>query len=244
MTSFHIVFLFVYLVSAFTFVNRITEKCVQYTTLQQVLTVVAIIISGFLFRYWSLLALCIAFIPLSTAIFLKFWKKRRETACEDQNYLLFVEKIILKMQNGNSFRSSITEICHESDAFVQQNIHMLTYFVSFSTQMMPELSKKQQNYFQELLAMDRRPHYALVQLKLLQRSLRLQIFFRRKSGQVSFQARFQSYFILGIYFVILFLQTRYLTYANVKTYLFISLPLVALGFYLTQYLGRRLKWNL
>lgn len=244
MTSFHIVFLFIYFLSAFTFVNRIAQKCVVYTTLQQVLTVIAIIISGFLFRYWSLFALCVAFIPLSASVFLKFWKKQRQRDREDQNFLLFVEKIILKMQNGNSFRSSVTEICRESDAFVQQNAALLTYFVSFSPQNTDQFTKKQQNYFQELLSMDRRPHLALIQLKLLQRSLRLQIFFRRKSGQVSFQARFQSYFIIGIYFVILFLQTRFLRFDQVKMYFYLSFPLVVLGFYLTQYLGRRLRWKL
>ncbi len=244
MTSFHIVFLFIYFVSVFTFVNRITEKCVVNTTHRQVFTLLAVVLSGFLFRYWSIAALSVAFTPLSTVLFLNFWKKQRQRRQEDQHFLLFIEKIILKMQNGNSFRSSIIEISHESDAFVQQNTRLLLYFVSFSTQKPFVGTKKQEMCFEELLLIDKKPHQALVRLKLLQRSLRMQIFFRRKSGQVSFQAKFQSYFVVGIYFVILFLQTRFLSFQMVKVYFYISFPLIIIGFYLTQHLGRKIKWNL
>ncbi|MCB0348481.1 MAG: hypothetical protein KDD37_06570 [Bdellovibrionales bacterium] len=230
--------------SAFIFVNRITKKCVVNTTHLQHFTLFAVVSSGFLHRYWSIAALSVAFTPLSIAVFLNFWKKQRQKQLEDQHFLLFIEKIILKMQNGNSFRSSIIEISDESDAFVQQNKSLLLYFVSFSTQNRFEGTKKQVLRFEELLSIDKKPHQALTQLKLLQRSLRLQIFFRRKSGQVSFQARFQSYFVVGIYFVILFLQIRVLSVQAVKMYFLISFPLILAGFCLTQFLGKKIKWKL
>lgn len=244
MTSFHIIFMFIYFLSTLLLVSEVAKKCVVDTTLLRFTSLCAVLISGFLFRYWSIAAMSVAFIPLLTSVFLKFWKIKRIQDREEQIFLVFVEKIILKMQNGKSFRACLAEIHRESDAFVQQNEQILTYLVSFSTQQPTNLTKKQETYLSELMLIDKKPHLALVHLKLLQRSLRLQIFFRRKSGQVSFQARFQSFFVVGIYFVILFLQIRFLGFAAVKTYFALSLPLLLIGFYFTQRIGKKLKWKL
>jgi uncharacterized protein with PQ loop repeat len=243
MTSFHIILTFIYLVSAFIFVNRIAIR-ITNTKTKDHLTLFAVILSAYGICFWSIYAVCVAFIPLLAEVFLNFWKKQRREQQEEHDFLIFIEKIILKMQNGNSFRASIQEIHRESDAFVQQHGSLLAHFVSFSPQMEAFTEKRHEFYFAELLCIDKKPHLALVQLKLLQKSIRLQIFFRRKSGQVSFQARFQSYFIVGIYFVILLLQTQFLGFQNVKSFFYLSLPLVGLGFYLTQRIGKKLKWNL
>jgi len=155
----------------------------------------------------------------------------------------FLDRAILHMMSGNSFRVSCSEATKTGDAFSQQEIKKILSRVFFKQQTQLILESQLATLIeQELLLIDEHSHSALNRLKGLRRNLMLESEFRQKSEQIKGRVWVQTIFMLGLYIAVLiflFRQQEELDLASVA----FSVTFFVIGLVWTIIDGRKMKWK-
>ena len=169
--------------------------------------------------------------------------------CREQNFksqfLEFLERVILLVRAGKSFRQALTIANQDNEAFSQQRLDKILEFVFFSqhsTQI--ESDKFTQEIVKELVQVDRTSHRSLERLIVMRRNLRLESDFRRKSEQVLRRIRWQSYIFTGLYVALFGFMISQFQFREILGYIAVSVTFFVTGLVWIICSGRVIKWKI
>ena len=160
-----------------------------------------------------------------------------------ENYLRFLEKLNLKMRNKQSFKHALLHLEREGDAFMQQNRWIHERFVLFMPQKKSFKEEFIKNVSLHLKFIDEQPHQARKYLENLIYEEKQKDFFRRKSGQITFQIRAQMFVVCGMYIVMSLVQMAFFGSMFIIKYTLYSLPLICISFLVARKIQRGFKWK-
>ncbi|MGE3975695.1 MAG: hypothetical protein AB7F59_14305 [Bdellovibrionales bacterium] len=186
---------------------------------------------------WSV----VLFLKIFLLLFEKILKKYRENKFHT-HLLLFVDRVILNVQAGKSFRHALERAHAVSDVFTQQRMRKLIESVCFAQQIREE-TLQSDFLISELRQIDQNPHKTLQRLEQLRRQLKIESEFRQKSAQVSFRFRTQSYIMCALYFALFVFVLRVCDLSRTWPMLLASIVFFLTGVLWVFVSGRRIKWK-
>lgn len=148
----------------------------------------------------------LAFIHIPN-FFLLFWSKwvgfwfRRKFSL---HMMFFLDKIVIYMKSGSSFRSAFYRILEEESLFFRASFQKIYEFVTFSEKKIPEIKyKKAAKLIKELQRVDKEPYSAIKRLSYMRDQYRKEFSFRIRMHQTTIQMRIQTLFLTGLYIALL-----------------------------------------
>lgn len=187
---------------------------------------------------WTVVVL----LKLFLFFFEKILRMHRENKF-NKSILLFVERVILFVQAGKSFRNALESAHDASDVFTQQRTRKILESVCFAQQ-----TKLQGSTIDwiitELRQIDQNPHKVLSRLTQLREQLRIESDFRQKSDQVTMRFRTQSYIMCALYFAIFVFVVRNSELSRIWPMVFTSSVFFLGGFFWVYSSGKRMKWKI
>ncbi len=172
---------------------------------------------------------------------LKYFLNRPKTF-SDEDLLVTIDYLILKMKMGSGLKSSLRELAQKSTS----NVHQLVANELLKTiESSDSVSKNSANkgiYFRELAKIESEKVQSIERMTSMRRNLKIEILFRQKSRQVSSPAKIQSFLMSILYLGLLIYQIQQKTQA--PSYLFVfSGGLFGAGILGLNWIGRRQKWK-
>ncbi len=164
-------------------------------------------------------------------------RRLKETALE------FIDQCCLSTSVGNSFRNSMQKVFIQRNDWCAIQFKNLAQSLVTSDKIMPQTSSFLSDFKQELMQIDRSGQKMNEQLKILRRILKIEINFRRKSGQVLRNLQIQSLVLTFLYIGFIFFISSQIDLFRYKRLLFFSMVLFVFGLILTFVAGRRIKWK-
>lgn len=161
-----------------------------------------------------------------------------------EKFLSNLNVIILKMKSGKSFRNALLELidsCERHESLLFSELYNGVVFLH-------QIERLEKNRFLktvlfEFQAVDMQPHMALRRLTSLRDKIRLEENFRRKSGQVSAQARAQALVLSVIYFALMVFVLRTFGWDQNRNLILTSVFLFGTGLIGVFRIGRGIKWK-
>lgn len=155
----------------------------------------------------------------------------------------FLDRVILNLLAGNSFRSACLESSKLGEAFSQQELQKILSQVFYKQ----VSARKLENSFAKLIlaelsAIDSVSHSALTRVRGLRRNLSLESEFRQKSEQIRGRIWIQGIFMLGIYLAIVFFVSRQKGSIDALSF-GMSVTFFVTGTIWTFMDGRKMKWK-
>lgn len=154
----------------------------------------------------------------------------------------FLDRVILNLVGGNSFRTACLQASQSSDVFSQHILQSSMTKIFYGSALPYTLDSFKQQLLNEISSIDSQPHAALSRVRGLRRNLSLESEFRQKSDQIRGRTLIQAVFMLGLYLAtIIFLlkQGGQLDFSTSA----ISVTFFATGFTWTLLDGRKIKWK-
>lgn len=190
------------------------------------------------FLLWSLVFLFCLLVEVVIVAMKSLMERRlKETALE------FIDQCCLSTSVGNSFRSSVQKVflqrndwCSMQFKNLAQNLIATDKIIVISPGFLSE-------FRHELAQIDRSGQKVNEQLKILRRILKIEINFRRKSGQVLRNLHIQSLVLTILYVSFVFFISSQIDLFKYKQLFMFSVTLFVFGLILTFLAGRRLKWK-
>jgi hypothetical protein len=186
---------------------------------------------------WSIIII-LKFVLL---IFEKFLKKYRENKF-NINILLFLDRVILFVQAGKSFRVALERSHEAGDVFTQQRTLKILESVCFAQQT-TSTGTLGDFIVSELRQIDLNAHKTLPRLEQLRRQIKIESDFRQKSEQISLRFRIQSYVMSALYLAILAVVTRVCEISRIWPLILASNVFFTAGFVWVYMTGKRIKWK-
>lgn len=185
------------------------------------------------------------FIPIVLLFVLTLSLFKRQERKFSQSFVVFLDKIAIKMAIGYSFKQSFELLLPETEAFVQQKLTKLYNSVYFSQQNseLYKSTKSRDNYFSYVHDLIHSKTSKLNYLNCLRSNIRKQNKFRHRSGQVCLQYRFQSLFCLGLFIAFSFLSAKLWGLEAVKKVFLPCFLIQVFGFIWLFRIGRTIKWK-
>ncbi len=192
------------------------------------------------FQVWIVVFLPLFFIHQLVFYFIDVRNKRFYEA-----FSIFLDKVLLKMQSGVSFRNAFYDSCLESDAFVQQKLRPLLESVLFPQQKTKlELHDSfLKDIYRELLRLQRHRHYAILLLQEWRCDFMRRKKIRHRSGQLSLQARLQSYILMLFYLLLCFFNFYQYKFETFETWFWLSLVFMIGGFWCLKCLAKKMIYD-
>ncbi len=191
------------------------------------------------FIAWSLILFFVSFLTIVPKIRLYHLDK------VFQNHtIILLDEVILNIQAGNSFRSSLVKTANNQNGIVKVCFLEICNSIAFPSFIesinFPSLSFLRQK-FQEI---DNSHSKILEQLRFLRKNLKIEDNFRRRSGKISLQTQSQSIILsflqLGLtFFVISHFGIEPCLRFIVTSYILFGIAIVWIFF-----LGRNPKWDI
>jgi hypothetical protein len=154
----------------------------------------------------------------------------------------FVDRCILHLLAGNSFKFASFEAARTGDAFSQQEISKQLTSV-FARENSPQSETRVlRRLNREWKFIETSPHASLSRLKSFRRTLSLESEFRQKSEQIGWRVRIQAMFMLGLYvatWIYLWKQNMQINFVSGA----VSVTFFVTGFFWTLLDGRRMTWK-
>ena len=155
----------------------------------------------------------------------------------------FLDRVILNLLAGNSFRSACLEASKLGEAFSQQELQKILSQVFYKHTTARKLENSfTKLIFAELSSIDSVSHSALTRVRGLRRNLSLESEFRQKSEQIKGRIWIQGIFMLGLYLAILFFVSRQRGALDLFN-LLVSVTFFVTGSIWTFMDGRKMKWK-
>ncbi len=191
------------------------------------------------FAYWTSFFSSLLF--LQVTIFVTRTYRESKFRCE---FLNFMDRVVLQMQTGRSFRASLLSANESTTDFFKPKLEKIIENVFFGR----NLQKMNKNdliseILEEFSIIDQAPHRSLQRVLAFRRQLKIEEEIRRKSGQKQRQIQVQSCILSLLYVCTLaFLYFQFDWRKN------IAIILISLGFFLTgtvvaYKIGRRNLWK-
>jgi hypothetical protein len=161
------------------------------------------------------------------------------------HFLEYLERVILFVRGGKSFRQALTSANQDNEAFTQQRMEKVLEFVFFSQHSnVIESDRFTQEIIKELVSIDRSSHRSLERLSLLRRNLKLESDFRRKAEQVLRRIKWQSYIFTGLYLALVLFMLTSFSIKDILNELLLSALFFGVGLVWIIFSGRTIKWNI
>lgn len=175
--------------------------------------------SGSDFAYWICFSAAIC--TLQVTIFVT--RTRRESKFREE-FLNFMDRMVLQMQSGRSFRSSLHFSNETTQKFFKPKLEKIIENVLFAKKHISGVKNEFiSEILEEFILIDQVPHRSLQRLIAFRHRLKTQDDIRRRSGQKQRQLRTQSY-------ILTFLYVASLIFLHVHFDLKKSLAIVAISF--------------
>jgi Flp pilus assembly protein TadB len=172
-----------------------------------------------------------------------FFKWRLKSRIQSE-FPSFMNKIILEMKSGFSFRGAIERQLHLPIEIWEQWLRSMIESRVFLHQIGGETEAWWTPYLQELQAAEQNPHQALTRLENFREKLRVMSEFRRKSGQATAQARIQMVVMTVLYIALLILTTSQMPIRAHHRTIVLSLSLFVVGQIAFWWAGRKRNWKI
>lgn len=205
---------------------------------------ILIFILVFLFHKNDFLVILLFYLSLFSKFIVEHIIRKQKKQRFKIKTVSFLTKLILKMHGGGSFRSSFHSILLEERGEFARRMQKIWNVVAFSQQNNDLLKSTDiKNLVEELRSIDQCNHNVIQQLIFLKNKRQLEVNFRRRSGQILVQTRFQSILMFVIYLaVMIFVVSEYGFLKNLKLFLTSGL-LFLTGIFFVLALGRKIKWK-
>jgi hypothetical protein len=172
----------------------------------------------------------------------KFSRLARERRFREESEA-FLDRVVLNLLSGDSFRSSCMAAAKLGDAFSQQETQKILAHVFFKQHQSERLSSRFALFLEKQLeSIDLHPHSALTRVRGLRRNLALESEFRQKSDQVRGRVWVQAVFMLGLYLAMVIFVFRQRSAVDSSS-LLVSVTFFVTGFAWTLLDGRKMKWK-
>jgi Flp pilus assembly protein TadB len=182
--------------------------------------------------------LCCSLLLALPSLFM--YRLRRRIQSE---FPVFLDKIILEMKCGHSFRGALDRHLGPSDEFWQQWLRSMIETRVLLQQIGVENDTWWTPYLRELKAAEQNPHLALTHLENFREKLCVLSEFRRKSGQAMLQARIQMLVMAVLYLALLAITAMRAPIQSHRRTLFMSLCLFVTGQIVFWWAGRKRTWK-
>lgn len=190
------------------------------------------------FFAWIAVA-CSVFLVGVTIFVTKLIRERRFR----QDFVDFMDRLILHVRSGQSFRNSLEVSNAKTPVPSRLKVEKIIEAVYFSEKIETS-SVFVREIFEELMSVQRFPHKTLDRLCAFRRKMKIEDDFRRKSGRIVRQVRIQITFLLFMYgSVMSFVIVRFGFSENMKVILW-SLVLFGMGLVGFFYLGVKKQWKI
>lgn len=173
-----------------------------------------------------------------------FVREHRENEFHKET-VYFLTKTILKMRTGESLRESLATSLHSERDIFRKRFRKISDFVSFSQQTSENWRFRFDKKIAEALRRASESQQDVIyQVEILRSHLKLEVEFRRKSGQALHQVYLQMAIMAVIYIAaFIFTSMSYSLYQFKELY-FVSACLFVTGNFIIFRLGKRIRWNI
>jgi amino acid transporter len=172
-----------------------------------------------------------------------YFKKTFESRLQQQ-FWEFLNRVILNMKSGHSFRKAFSAAAEISPTYARKKLLEMYEFVSFSQQSINSESKLFSEWIEIFRKADGQSLFALDFLDMQRRRIGSQRDFRHKSGLAATQARIQVGILSIIYVGLLILLGANGMLKGNHILILISLLLFVIGNALILILGKKRKWKI
>lgn len=169
-------------------------------------------------------------------------KKDHANSAQDK-FLQVIDETYLDVMAGHSLRASLIRVVGREQGGIGLQIKNMILSLS-------EMDAKDQIQLPflveiraELIRIENSSKNILEQLRVFRRTLRTEIYFRHKSGQVLKNIRIQAWSILVLYFLMGFFVSTQVNLLQFPRLILGSLLLLILGLGFIFSIGRQLKWK-
>lgn len=160
-----------------------------------------------------------------------------------QDFVEFLDRLILHVRSGNSFSYSLEISNHQTPQLSQTKLEKIIEAVTFE-QEIATTHEFVREICEEFVSIQNFPHKTLDRLCAFRRKIRIEENFRRKSGRIVRQIRIQISFLSLMYTgVLCFVVYRFGFKENFHVILW-SIGMFILGIYIFFYFGIRKQWKI
>jgi len=183
------------------------------------------------------------FIFLLTMLGTQKWMKSAMEERLKEVALEFIDHCCLSTLSGLSFRSSAQRVFLSRNDWCAKQFRNLVENLTETEAQTPLNSVFLSEFRQELTQIDRSGQKTAEQLQSLRKILKIEIGFRRRSGQVLRHLRIQSIVLLLLYLLFILFISSQIDLFQYPRLLSVSLVLFSIGLISTLGAGRRLRWK-
>ncbi len=219
--------------------KKFLQKWLVGALLVNILTL--ILFFGHGFAYW--VSILVSIIVLLITIFVT--KLNREKKFRDE-FLNLLDRILLQVQSGKSFRVSLQLANQFTPEIFQIKINQIIEAIVFSKDLQTSQTQNQfvEEIFFELSLVDKFPHKCLQRLTAYRRKLKIESEFRHKSSQKQRQVKIQTVVLSFLYALTLAFVVFSFGFQENQRLIIVSFGLFLAGILVVLYLGRQNQWKL
>ena len=174
----------------------------------------------------------------------KKWIRMYRETCFRRHFLGFLNKIILQMRSGNSFRQAVVRANETNSSFVRTKMDDIMKIVVFSQHSSTVTKSSFVDFIiSEFKLVDTHSHRSLQRLLNLRKKIQIEEEFRHRSGQVLNQIRLQSTVITVLYSALLIFVVVQYGFMKHSGIIYVSTFMFIVGLLFVFKLGRKLKWK-
>ena len=155
-----------------------------------------------------------------------------------------LDKMVLAMNMGRSFRESMGVATQTLPPFQKQILNQIYSFVVF---MQHEKKYSKDPFIQDIVCefkkIDGSAHRSIDRIKSFRQKIKIEERFRHKSRKAMKQARVQSIVMLLLYSAIFVFVLGYFGWKDYQHLFLVSILLFLVGFFWVFFSGRRYRWK-
>lgn len=188
-----------------------------------------------LWLFIGILLITLKFFPIVLRIFLL--KRLRSVLVP------FLDAVILGLQTGKSFRSSLHAAIEIQSGWVRNQLMEIYDSLVMSENVIAMKSTLLADLQRELLEIDRSKSRCLDQLRALRKDIKMLQDFRRRSGQVTQQLKMQAIIVTALFLALLLFVIKQFGFQEHRKLIFGAGMTFILGLIWIFLMGRRIKWK-
>ena len=188
-----------------------------------------------LWLFIGILLITLKFFPVVLRIFLL--KRMRDVLVP------FLDAVILGLQTGKSFRSSLHAAIEIQGGWVRHQLMEIYDSLVMSENVIAMKSTLLADLQRELAEIDRSKSRCLDQLRALRKDIKMLQDFRRRSGQVTQQLKMQAIIVTALFLALLLFVIRQFGFQEHRKLIFGAVMAFILGLIWIFLMGRRIKWK-
>lgn len=162
-----------------------------------------------------------------------------------QGFEAFLDRVILYIRSGNSFRESLIKANHSSPLAFREKMNQIFEFVFFSQHTEGvKLSQSVEKIVKKLKVIEQSNQKVLQKMLSWRQCIQIESEFRQKSKIIKRKIQIQSFVISFLYLILAIYVLAEFNFYKIKEIFFLSSFLFLIGNAWILYSGRRMKWKI